>query len=72
MDKWFWFLIGLSLIVVGVAAYYDTNNANEFVEKCVAAGGVPSKYHTIAMAGKTTITNTERACLHPSAIINLE
>ncbi len=67
-DKWFLFILFGLLFLFIVAIVEGSKYEEEFVEKCHAAGGVPSKYYT--MVGKTH--RTERACLHPRAIINME
>lgn len=68
MDKWFWWCVIIACVGITALAIWGNQFEVEFEQKCKDAGGVPSKYHI--MVGK--VHHTERACLHPSAIINVE
>jgi len=67
-DKWLFGFIAIFIVVLIVIAINSYQNNKIFEEKCKAAGGIPSKYNI--MVGK--VHHSERACLHPSSIINLE
>lgn len=71
-DKWLFGSIAIFIVVLIFIAINSSNNSYQnnkiFEEKCKAAGGIPSKYNI--MVGK--VHHSERACLHPSSIINLE
>lgn len=68
MSKWFYISIVIGIGICTIAFWHDLSVEKEFETKCNEAGGIPSKYHM--MIGK--IHRYERACLHPSAVINLE
>lgn len=73
MNRPDWLLISLFASIFSVvgfavlAAIVSENNEQAFSQRCIEAGGIPSRYKT--MTGKTAYQ--ERLCIKPESVIEV-